>query len=251
MAHAHRPAAWITGLALALPLLAAPPARACDVALVLAVDVSGSVDVYEYQLQLQGIANALRDPDVREALVLGRSALALVQWSGAGEQSVSIPFTRLAEPADVGALAVRIGSLPRAHAGGNTAVGEAIATAAALFRDARDCARWVIDVSGDGDENEGFSLAAERRAAYARGIAINGLAIEGAATGQSITNFYRRQVVTPGGFVVTAQQHSDFARAMRDKLLRELIPPMAGLPDPDDATLQRVALPGFLHLHSR
>ena len=241
----------LCGLALTLPLLAAPPARACDIALVLAVDVSGSVDAFEYQLQVQGIANALRDPDVREALVLGRVALALVQWSGAGQQSVSIPFTRLAEPAEVGALAARIGALPRAHSGGNTAVGEAIAVAAGLFGDALDCGHWVIDVSGDGDENEGFTLGAERRAAYARGIAINGLAIEGAATGPSITNFYRRQVVTPGGFVITAQQHTDFARAMREKLLRELIPPMALLPVSDRAGLQLAVLPEFLHLQTR
>lgn len=245
--------ATVLSLLAGLALATATPAKACSIALVLAVDVSGSVDSYEYQLQVQGIANALRDPEVREALVQGQVALAVVQWSGAEEQSVSIPFTRLAEPADVGALAARIGSLPRPHAGGNTAVGAAIAAAARLFREVRDCARWVIDVSGDGDENEGFSLGPERRRAHRRGIAINGLAIESAGTGQPITNFYRRHVVTPGGFVITAHQHSDFARAMREKLLRELIPPvaLAPVPGPDPALVQRAALPGFLHPQTR
>lgn len=243
----------LCGLALSLPFLAALQARACDIALVLAVDVSGSVDSYEYQLQVQGIANALRDPDVRSAVTRGQVALAIVQWSGAGEQSVSIPFTRLAEPAEVDRLAARIGGLPRAHAGGNTAVGEAIAVSAGLFGDARDCAHWVIDVSGDGDENEGFSLSTQRQRAYERGIAINGLAIEGGGTGQSITNFYRRHVVTPGGFVITADQHRDFARAMREKLLRELIPPMALAPvaAPDQAAVQLAALPEFLQVQTR
>jgi Ca-activated chloride channel family protein len=121
-----------------------------------------------------------------------------------------------------------VGGVPRAFAGGNTAVGEAIDFAAALFgREVRDCARWVIDLSGDGDENEGFTVGRARRAALARGITINGLAIEGLGTGQSITNFFRSWVITPGGFVITAQGHADFARAMRLKLLRELAPPLA------------------------
>lgn len=227
---------------LALPL----PARACDIALVLAMDVSGSVDAYEFGLQTRGVAQALRDPDVSDALVHGRVALAVVQWSGAMEQTVAVPWTRIAEPAQVARLAGRIAGLPRAHAGGNTAVGDAIDLAAGLFDQVRDCAHWVIDVSGDGDENEGFRVGRARRAAWERGITINGLAIEGAATGQSITNFYRRHVVTPGGFVVTAQQHSDFARAMRDKLLRELIPPLARAPG--GAPVHRI---GFLHPRMR
>lgn len=235
--------------ALALPLAAAPQARACDIALMLAVDVSGSVDSYEYALQLQGIANALRDEDVRAALLQGQVALGVMQWSGAMEQTVSVPFTRLTEPAEVAQLAARIGTLPRAHAGGNTAVGEAIAVAVEQFGQVRDCAHWVIDISGDGDENEGYTLGTERRTAYARGITINGLAIEAAGTGQPITNFYRRNVVTPGGFVITAHQHSDFARAMRQKMLRELIPPMALAPAPRDTQL--ASLSGFLHLHPR
>lgn len=240
-------------LCLTLAALLAQPARGCDIALVLAMDVSGSVDAYEFQLQAQGVANALRDPDVADALLRGRVALAVVQWSGALEQSVSVPWTRLSEPVEVSRLAGRISGMPRAHAGGNTAVGDAMQVSVDLFAQVPDCAHWVIDMSGDGDENEGFTVGRERSAAYARGITINGLAIEGAATGQSITNFYRRHVVTPGGFVITAQQHDDFERAMRDKLLRELIPPVAfegsGPPEPEQTQL--AGLSGFLHLQTR
>ncbi|PWE30116.1 hypothetical protein C4N9_05285 [Pararhodobacter marinus] len=210
-------------------------ALACDVALVLAMDVSGSVDAYEYTLQSQGIAQAIRDPQVQDALVHGRAALAVVQWSGAMEQSVTLPWTRITEPADAQAVATRVQVMPRAHAGGNTAVGEAIRVSAALFAQVGDCVRWVIDVSGDGDENESFTLGTERVAAYRRGIQINGLAIEAAGQSQSITNFYNRHVVTPGGFVITARQHDDFARAMREKMLRELIAPVAALPGPEPA----------------
>lgn len=211
-------------------LIWAPPAPACDIALVLAMDVSGSVDAFEYELQVQGIAAALGDAQVSDALLHGRVALAVVQWSGAMEQTVALPWVRLNEPADIRHVAARIATMARAHSGGNTAVGEAIDAAAGLFAQVRDCTRWVIDVSGDGDENEGYTVGAARQAAWSRGITINGLAIEGAATGRAITNFYQRWVVTPGGFVITAREHSDFARAMRTKLLRELIAPMASRP---------------------
>lgn len=218
---------------LSLHLAAALSARACDIALVLAMDVSGSVDAHEYGLQSQGVASALRDPAIGDALLHGRVALAVVQWSGAMEQTVSIPWVRIDEPAGIQRLATRIAVMPRAFAGGNTAVGEAIDLATSLFSAVQDCTHWVIDVSGDGDENEGYTVGAARRAAWDLGITINGLAIEDAGASRSITNFYRSWVVTPGGFVVTARQHSDFARAIRDKLLRELIPPMARAgPDP-------------------
>lgn len=220
---------WPRLLPALILLMAASQARACQTALVLAMDVSGSVDAFEYQLQVEGVAAALRDPDVRDAVLRGQVAVSVLQWSGAMEQTVTLPWTRVQEPADLNRLTARIAAMPRAHAGGNTAVGDALAVAVDLFDSVPDCDRWVIDVSGDGDENEGYRLGAERRAAWARGITINGLAIEGMATGVSITSFYRRHVVTPGGFVITAQQHEDFFRAMRDKLLRELIPPMAAL----------------------
>jgi Ca-activated chloride channel homolog len=215
-------------LAVLLVLLGPPAHAACGIALVVAVDVSGSVDAWEYELQIRGIETALRDPGVTEALVAARAAVSVVQWSGSGQQALSIPWTRIEEPAQAARLAARAGRLPRAFASNNTAVGEAIDFAAAQFGPAvRDCARWVIDLSGDGDENEGFTVGRARRAALARGITINGLAIEGLGTGQSITNFYRAWVATPGGFVITARGHADIARAMRLKLLRELAPPLA------------------------
>lgn len=210
-----------------LTLLPAP-ARSCEVALVLAVDVSGSVDAWEYRLQTEGLARALRAPDVAEAMLRARAAVTVTQWSGVDQQQLSVPWTRVQEPADLSRLAARIATLPRAFERGNTAVGAALDHAVAQF-DARvqHCARWVVDISGDGDENEGFTIGRARQAALRRGITVNGLAIEGVATGMAITNFYRRWVITPGGFVITAQGHADFERAMQAKLMRELSPPLA------------------------
>jgi Ca-activated chloride channel homolog len=203
--------------------------RACGMALLLAMDVSGSVDAREYRLQVDGLAAALRDREVQEALLKHRAAVSVVQWSGVPEQEVSIPWTRIEEPTAIAELAGQVEEMRRAFRLGNTGVGAAISFATARFEAVTDCVLWVMDVSGDGDENVGFTVGTARREAMNRGIIINGLAIEGPGTGRSITNFYRNWVVTPGGFVETAENHHDFARAIRYKLLRELVAPISTL----------------------
>jgi Ca-activated chloride channel homolog len=225
-------------LRLIAPLFAfALPARACDIALVLAMDVSGSVDAAEYGLQTQGLAWAVRDPLVRAALLEHRVALAVTQWSGAREQQVSLPWTRIHEPADVDRVAARLQQMPRAFAGSNTGVGAALRHAAALFAQVPDCTHHVIDISGDGDENDGFTLPFDRRAVIDQNITINALAIEDRGLGRAITNFYRNRVISRDGFVLTARAHVEFAQAMRQKLLRELIPPMIVGAHPNSARI--------------
>ena len=209
------------------PLLAlALPARACDIALVLAMDVSGSVDPVEYRLQTDGLAFAMRDPAVTEAMVDRRVAIAVTQWSGARDQTISQNWTRIEEPADVDALAATLSRMPRAFAGSNTGVGAALRHAAGLFAQVPDCTHRVIDISGDGDENDGFTLSFDRRAVIDQGITVNALAIEDRGLGQAVTNFFRTRVISRDGFVITARAHVEFADAMRRKLLRELSPPM-------------------------
>lgn len=204
-------------------MLLARPALACAVALVLAMDVSGSVDAGEYRLQTEGLATALEDPAVRDVMLHGEVAVAVVQWSGLGQQELSIPWVRMRSAADVARLRDRVRQMPRAFRGGETGVGQAVAFAAAQFAAVPDCRERVIDLSGDGAENVGHTIGRARTQAHRDSIRINGLAIE--SMGLSITNFYRNWVITPGGFVVTAQGHLDFARAMRIKLLRELTVP--------------------------
>ncbi len=206
-------------LALALTLAAAP-APACTIALALAIDVSNSIDPTEYRIQTEGLAEALRDAEVREALVRGNVALSVIQWSGKGSQQVVIPWTRIGSDADVTALADQAHALPRAFIMSDTAVGDIIRFAAAQFGPVADCGKHVVDISGDGTDNAGTDPDTERRLAEARGVQINGLAIEG--MGRSITTFYRRHVITRDGFVMTAEGHVSYAETLRRKIRREV-----------------------------
>ncbi|MGL4280077.1 MAG: DUF1194 domain-containing protein, partial [Albidovulum sp.] len=164
--------------ALTLSLFLSAPAAACDTALVLAIDISGSIDAGEYALQTEGLADALRDPDVAEALMRAQVALAVVHWSGIGAQALALPWQRMLDPAAIHAFAERTRTLPRAFTASDTAVGEAVAFSAAQFAAVPDCRRRVIDISGDGPENAGFTVARARQAAQAEGIEINAIAIE-------------------------------------------------------------------------
>lgn len=211
---------------LVLSLLLSPgQALACQTALVLAMDVSGSVDAAEYRLQIDGLAAALADPAIRDVLVEDQVALSVTQWSALGQQRVMLPWVRMTSPAAVEGFARATRALPRAFSGADTAVGEALDHALGLFSAVADCRRRVVDLSGDGDENVGFTAARARSRAREAGVEVNALAIE--LMGISISNFYRRWVITPGGFVETAHGHLDFARAIRTKLLRELQRPGA------------------------
>lgn len=210
-------------LALLVLVLPAAAVRACAAALVLAMDVSGSVDPAEYLLQREGVAAALRDPVLAGVLVQDRVALAVVQWSAMDQQALALPWQRMQDPAAVEAFAMAVLAMPRAFAGSDTAVGAALAFAMRQFADVPDCRRRIIDMSGDGDENSGFTLPGARAAAIAAGVEVNGLAIE--SMGQAISNFYRNRVITPRGFVETARGHLDYARAIRAKMLRELTRP--------------------------
>ncbi|MFC2969047.1 DUF1194 domain-containing protein [Acidimangrovimonas pyrenivorans] len=200
------------------------PARGCETALLLAIDVSGSIDEGEYRLQTDGLADALADPLVVEALVGGQDALAVVQWSGVGQQALVLPWTRMTDGGTVARFAAAARALPRAFAASDTAIGDAIAFSAAQFAQVPDCRRHVIDVSGDGIENAGSSTLFAHRAAAAQGVIVNGLAIE--SLGVTITTFYKRYVITPKGFVITARDHNDYPRAIRLKLQRELTKPL-------------------------
>jgi Ca-activated chloride channel homolog len=212
--------------ALALLCLTAAPSLGCETALLLSIDVSGSIDGADYRLQTEGLASALTDPEVAEALVRGQVALAVVQWSGPSQQALVLPWQRMLDPGAVDRLAGRVATAPRAFKGSDTAVGQAIRFALAQFAPVGDCERRVIDISGDGQENAGFTDAKARAEAVAAGVMINAIAIEEPGQAFPITNYFRGWVITPGGFVVTARGLQDYAETLRLKLLRELVSPV-------------------------
>ena len=212
--------------ALSLLFCLATGADACETALLLSIDVSGSIDAGEYGLQIRGLADALDDPGVAEVLVRGRSALAVAQWSGIGQQAVVVGWQRMTDPFAVRAFAARVRDVPRAFRASDTAVGEAITHAIAQFAAVADCGRRVIDISGDGPENAGNSAARARGDAMRAKIDINAIAIEDMGVSTPIGAYYRKWVITRSGFVMTARGLQDYARAIRAKLLRELTEPV-------------------------
>ncbi|MCX7289330.1 MAG: DUF1194 domain-containing protein [Rhodobacterales bacterium] len=211
--------------ALVLACLTVAPAHACETALVLSIDVSGSIDGGDYRLQTEGLAAALADPEVAEALVRGQIALAVMQWSGPAQQALVLDWQRMLTPEAVTAFADRAAGMPRAFTGSDTAVGLGLSFALGQFAAVPDCGRRVVDISGDGQENAGFTDADARSEAIAAGVMVNAIGIEEPGQAFPITSYYRGWIITPGGFVVSARGLQDYARALRIKLLRELVKP--------------------------
>lgn len=195
-------------------------ARACDLALVLAVDISGSVDKHEYRVQMDGLAAAMRDGIVQDALVDAQAQVTLVQWTGASRQRQTIPWTQVARFEDVAALAETVRQDPRIWRNYSTAVGEAVQVSADLFDQVPQCRRKVIDVSGDGISNEGIEPREMLGDMRARGITINALAIE--TDDVDLTAyFYENLIVGEGAFVITANGFEEYPEQIRRKLQRE------------------------------
>ncbi|MEP5728430.1 MAG: DUF1194 domain-containing protein [Sulfitobacter sp.] len=192
----------------------------CELALVLAVDVSGSVDNREYQIQMQGLGATLRDSIVEDALLDAQAMVTVVQWTGTSRQRQTIPWTRLQTPEDVQALASAIDNDQRRWRNFSTAIGEAITVSAALFDQVPGCRRKVIDVSGDGVSNEGETPADQLGAMRAAGITINALAIETDETDLT-AYFFENLIVGDGAFVITANGFEDYPEQIRRKLQRE------------------------------
>ena len=196
------------------------PVVACDLALVLAVDVSGSVDRKEFTIQMQGLSAALRDGVVTDALVSHKARVTVVQWTGSTRQRQTLPWKAMTDAAAVADFANAVDQNPRHWQNFSTAIGEALEYSAALFDEVPQCTRRVIDVSGDGVSNEGIAprdqLAALRRA----GITVTAIAIETDETDLT-AYFYENLIVGEGAFVVTASGFADYPAQIRRKLQRE------------------------------
>jgi len=199
---------------------------ACSIALALTVDVSGSINEQEYRLQMDGLAAALRDPAVANALVSSEVALMLVQWSGESRQEMSVPWRRMLSQSDVADFAELVERTPRAWAVFSTGIGNALLFTAAQFGEASDCEHKVIDVSGDGYSNEGPAPLEISQALALQGFQINGLAIEDDEF--ELTSYFKHNVIAgEAAFVFTAETYADYPRTIWRKLLSELIIPIS------------------------
>ncbi|WP_299415495.1 DUF1194 domain-containing protein [uncultured Sulfitobacter sp.] len=204
-------------LFMALWPVAAP---ACDLALVLAVDVSGSVDPAEYRVQMDGLAAALRDGTVVDALIDQRAQVTLIQWSGSTRQRQTVPWHGIGSAADVAGLADKIAADPRVWRNFSTAIGEALDLSLQALEAVPHCRRKVIDVSGDGISNEGAAPQTFRTALKAAEVTVNALAIETDET--DLTAWFFEHLITgEGAFVITANGFEDYPAQIRRKLQRE------------------------------
>jgi hypothetical protein len=222
--------ATLTSVVGTLALLAPTAAlglQRVDIELVLAVDVSGSVDGPEQELQRSGLASAFRAPEVIDAIraLPNGLAVAVVAWAGAGQARNAVDWCRLTDRRSAEEFAHRIGAafpvvFAYAH---KTAIGDALIWSLAALKGNGFDGTAKIDVSGDGHNTDGAYPHEVRDAAVAAGVTINGLAIINEEP--ELADYYRRNVVGgPGAFVVTADDFHDFIGAIRLKLIRELAP---------------------------
>ena len=211
--------------------------EAVDLELVLAVDVSRSIDDREFELQRRGYAQALMHPTVLQAIhatATQRIAVTFVEWSGSDFQKIVVPWATISDEVSAKQFAHHVLNEPRAFWGW-TSISGAIDFSARLFGVAFEGRRKVIDISGDGVNNSGRTAAAARDEALAHGITINGLVIlndtpQPGSRGfpqPPLDEFYRENVIGgPGAFVIAIDDFDTFAYAMVNKLIKEI----AGFP---------------------
>lgn len=217
---------------LALPFRAAAQ-QPVGLELVLAMDVSTSVNEVEFQLQQFGLAGALLDPVVQQAIeASGGVAVLVAQWAGEGAVVTSVDWTLIETRQQAVALADRIAAAPRLVRGFTNIDGAILYAQAAIADNAFSGNRRVIDVSGDGTASN-RNPAYARNQAVAAGITVNGLVVLvedidlGILADEDTYNHYRDFVIGgPGAFLIKADGFEDFARAMREKLLREIRGPL-------------------------
>ena len=210
-------------LAAAALIAVAGPAQACRLALAFALDVSASVDPGEYRLQVEGLAAALKDPEVRSAMLGPAEPVALTayEWSGAQQQASVAAWTIISGAEKLDAFARTVAGHKRHYSEFPTAIGYALGYGAALMEHAPPCRRRVIDVSGDGINNAGFGPKLAYSNFNFSNVTVNGLVVGG--DDLKLVSFYETEVAHgPNAFVEVAADYADYARVMRRKLLREL-----------------------------
>ena len=236
-------------LLVAVAVLASAPlvwaAEQVDLLLVLASDVSRSIDQAKFQLQREGYAAAITDKRVLEAISAGRTrriAVTFVEWSGVSSQRVVIDWS-LIDGADAARrFSDQLIELPRSFAERTSISGGIDYSLGVLARAPYEAPRRTIDVSGDGTNNSGRDVATARDEALAKGVTINGLVIlsetplpwnpEHTNPPGGLDEYYRRNVTGgSGSFVMVAENHNSFGQAIVKKLIAEIawVPPASVL----------------------
>lgn len=225
---------------LAASLLMPAPAWAeeedVDLLLVLAADVSRSVDERKFRLQRGGYANAITDPRVVQAMMAGprgRIALMFIEWSGDGDQAVVLDWSVIASPADAQRAADQVRTATRAFMG-RTSISSAIDfSMGQLRRSPYRAPRRVIDISGDGTNNSGRDVSIARNEAVAQDVVINGLVIlseeplafnpQHTHPPGGLTKYFETNVIGgPASFVVEAESFEAFGQSLISKLIKEV-----------------------------
>ncbi len=227
---------FLAALTLTLTNATLRAAEAVDLLLVLAADVSRSVDSTKFQLQREGYAAALNDPRVMNAIMSGpnqRIAICYVEWSGANAQKLMIGWTEIDGPDAARRFSDALIEAPRAFAD-RTSISGAIDFSMELFKIAPFKAqRQTIDISGDGTHNSGRGLLAAREDALAQGVTINGLVIlsdqplpwnpEHTNPPGGLAKYFEDNVIGgPGAFVMEAENFQSFGQALIGKLVAEI-----------------------------
>jgi hypothetical protein len=239
-------AAIVVALAVVIGVWSRQPAAAedgqVDLLLVLAADISRSVDDKKFRLQRDGYAAAIVDPRVVRAMqagAFGRIAICYMEWASDQDQRVIVEWTRIGSPSEAKEVADRIRDAPRSFMG-RTAIGAAIDFSMNLLsRSPFGAPRQIVDVSGDGTNNSGRDVTLARDAAIERGVIINGLVILSEIPLPTnpmhthppggLTAYYENNVIGgPGAFVLEAQNFESFGQLLIQKLIKEIaaLPPV-------------------------
>jgi len=221
--------AWLAGIAVA-------HAETVDLLLVLAADVSRSIDDVEFNLQRKGYAAAITDPRVLRAISGGRNhaiALTFIEWSGAADQNVIVDWTVVRDEEAAGGIAATMIAAPRSFLG-RTSISAAIDYSIERIGIAPAQAdKRIIDISGDGTNNSGRPVTEARDQAVAAGITVNGLAIINTQANPGyafhtqppggLPKYYEENVIGgPGAFLLQVENFDTFAESMTRKLVTEI-----------------------------
>jgi len=207
-------------------LVAAPPAwsRDVDLALILAIDVSGSVNAERWELQRRGYEAAFNSPEVLQSITSGPHkaiAVTMVEWSGASHQRQVVEWTVISDELSAATFASLMAEAPRVYSDW-TSISAALDYVTPLFKKSGVTAgRNVIDVSGDGVNNQGRPINEARDQALAQGIVINGLPI--LSDYDALDGYYEEHVIGgAGAFMEVVKDYSSFGKAVLSKLVREI-----------------------------